>query len=146
MTALAPTLEAFFVERLGSQRHASPNTIASYRDSFRLLLNFAQQATGIAPAKLQIEMLDAPLIGAFLDHLERQRQVAVTTRNARLAASSSVFSPSPPSAATIPTSPTSPEQRSRHSSPHQTPPPASADVTGHSCSLRSRPGCVSRSS
>jgi len=92
MTALAPTLEAFFVERLGSQRHASPNTIASYRDSFRLLLNFAQQATGIAPAKLQIEMLDAPLIGAFLDHLERQRQVAVTTRNARLAAVHSLFS------------------------------------------------------
>jgi site-specific recombinase XerD len=92
MTALAPTLEAFFVERLGSQRHASPNTIASYRDSFRLLLNFAQQATGIAPAKLQIEMLDAPLIGAFLDHLERQRKVAVTTRNARLAAVHSLFS------------------------------------------------------
>jgi site-specific recombinase XerD len=92
MTALAPTLEAFFVERLASQRHASPNTISSYRDSFRLLLNFVQESTGIAPAKLQIEMLDAPLVGAFLEHLECHRGAAVATRNARLAAVHSLFS------------------------------------------------------
>jgi integrase/recombinase XerD len=70
MTALAPTLEAFFTERLASQRRASPNTIAAYRDAFRLLLRFVHDTTGTQPAKLQLETLDAPLIGAFLDHLE----------------------------------------------------------------------------
>jgi integrase/recombinase XerD len=91
MTALAPTLEAFFTERLASQRRASPNTIAAYRDAFRLLLRFVQDATGTQPAKLQLENLDAPLIGAFLDHLEVERGVAVSTRNARLAAVHSLF-------------------------------------------------------
>lgn len=92
MTALAPTLEAFFTRRLVAQRRCSPNTIAAYRDAFRLLLGFVQQTTGTAPAKLQLEALDAPLIGAFLDHLETDRGVAITTRNARLAAVHSFFS------------------------------------------------------
>lgn len=91
MTALAPTLEAFFTQRLISQRHASPNTIASYRDAFRLLLRFVQDNAGTSPSKLQLENLDAPLIGAFLDHLEAQRGVDVATRNARLAAVHSLF-------------------------------------------------------
>ncbi len=91
MTALAPTLEAFFTERLARQRHASPHTIASYRDAFRLLLIFVQEAAGTPPAKLQLEDLDAPLVGAFLDHLEARRGVVVATRNARLAAIHSLF-------------------------------------------------------
>lgn len=91
MTALAPTLEAFFTERLLSQRRASPNTIAAYRDAFRLLLVFVHKATGIQPAKLQLETLDASLIGAFLDHLEHERGVAISTRNVRLAAVHSLF-------------------------------------------------------
>lgn len=91
MTALTPTLEAFFSERLMAQRNASPNTIASYRDSFRLLLSFVHETTGIAPAKLSFEDLDAPLIGAFLDHLEVRRGVGIKTRNNRLAAIHSLF-------------------------------------------------------
>lgn len=91
MTALAPTLEAFFTERLAAQRRASPNTVAAYRDTFRLLLGFVRVATGIPPAKLQFENLDAPLVAAFLDYLEAERGVAVSTRNARLAAVRSLF-------------------------------------------------------
>jgi integrase/recombinase XerD len=91
MTVLAPTLEAFFTQRLVAQRRSSPHTIAAYRDTFRLLLGFVQQATGTPPAKLDLETLDAPLVGAFLDHLEADRGVAVTTRNARLAAVHSFF-------------------------------------------------------
>lgn len=60
MSALAPTLQAFFTERLIGQRQASPHTIAAYRDTFRLLLVFAQRHTGIAPHKLDIDDLDAP--------------------------------------------------------------------------------------
>ncbi len=70
MTTLAPTLEAFFTERLLRQRHASPHTVAAYRDTFRLLLGYAQEHTGKAPSALGIEDLDAPLIGGFLEHLE----------------------------------------------------------------------------
>lgn len=91
MSALAPTLEAFFTERLFSQRRASPHTIAAYRDAFCLLLGFAQCETGKAPTKLALEDLDAPLIGAFLDSLERDRSNSVRTRNARLAAIHSLF-------------------------------------------------------
>ena len=91
MSALAPTLEAFFTERLLSQRRASPHTIAAYRDAFCLLLGFAQRETGNPPTKLALEDLDAPLIGAFLDSLERDRCNSVRTRNARLAAIHSLF-------------------------------------------------------
>ena len=65
MSALAPTLQAYFTERLITQRDASPQTIAAYRDTFRLLLRFAQKQTGKQPFQLDIEDLDAPLIGAF---------------------------------------------------------------------------------
>jgi site-specific recombinase XerD len=91
MSALAPTLEAFFTERLMAQRSASPNTVAAYRDAFCLLLAFVERETGKAPAKLQIEDLDAPLVAAFLDHLERERDNGARTRNARLAAVHSLF-------------------------------------------------------
>lgn len=92
MSALAPILEAFFTERLGRQRAASPHTMAAYRDAFRLLLGFAQIHTGISPARLDLAQLDAPLIGAFLNHLETDRHNAVSTRNARLAALHSFYS------------------------------------------------------
>lgn len=91
MTALAPTLEAFFTGRLISEKDASPHTISAYRDTFRLLLAFAQQRTGRPPSKLQIEDLDAPLITGFLDHLEHDRHNSPRTRNARLAAIHSMF-------------------------------------------------------
>ena len=75
MTALAPTLQAFFTERLIRQRHASAHTVAAYRDTMRLLLGYAAELTGRAPSALDIADLDAPLIGGFLDHLEhRARQ------------------------------------------------------------------------
>ena len=73
MTALAPTLQAFFTDRLISQRNASPHTIAAYRDTFRLLLRFAHSRPARHPSKLDIDDLDAPLIAAFLDHLETDR-------------------------------------------------------------------------
>ena len=60
MTLLAPTLEAYFTERLIGQRRASPHTIASYRDTFVLLLAFTQKRTGRSPSRLQLEDLDAP--------------------------------------------------------------------------------------
>ena len=91
MSTLAPLLQAFFTERLIGQRDASPHTIASYRDAVCLLLRFAQQRTGKAPHQLDIDDLDAPLIGAFLNYLEAERGVAVRTRNARLTAVRSLF-------------------------------------------------------
>lgn len=91
MTALAPTLQAFFTDRLVRQRQASPHTIAAYRDALKLLLTFAAERTGTKPSQLDIAELDAPLIGAFLDHLERDRGNSVRTRNARLAAVHALF-------------------------------------------------------
>jgi site-specific recombinase XerD len=91
MTLLAPTLQAFFTERLLRQLQASPHTLAAYRDTLRLLLVFASTKKGVEPSKLDIGDLDAPLIGAFLDHLENKRQNSARTRNARLAAVRSLF-------------------------------------------------------
>lgn len=92
MTAVAPLLEAYFTDRLARQREASPHTVASYRDSFRLLLRFVNDRTGKAPAALDFSDLDAPTIGAFLEHLETERHNSVATRNSRLAALRSFFS------------------------------------------------------
>jgi site-specific recombinase XerD len=91
VTALAPALQAFFADRLITQRRASSHTIASYRDTFRLLLGYAATHTGKTPSALDIADLDAPLIAAFLDHLEHQRHNTVRTRNTRLAAIHSLF-------------------------------------------------------
>ena len=91
MTALAPTMEGFFTERLIGQRRASSNTIASYRDTFRLLLAFTRQHTGKPPSKLDLVDLDAVLIGRFLDHLEHVRHNSIRTRNNRLGAIHSLF-------------------------------------------------------
>lgn len=83
---LAAVLQAFFLERLVAQRNASGQTVAAYRDSFRLLLQFAQQHVGKAPERLDLADLDAPLVLAFLDYLERTRRNTIRSRNARLAA------------------------------------------------------------
>ena len=91
MSALAPTMQAFFTDRLAKQRNASQHTIAAYRDTMRLLLAFASGRSGKLPSELGIDDLDAPLIGAFLDHLEHERHNSVRTRNARLAAIRSLF-------------------------------------------------------
>lgn len=91
MSALAPTLEAYFTERLIGQRRASPNTVAAYRDAWRLLLGYAQARTGKAPNRLDLADLDAGLVSAFLEHLETERRNTVRTRNARLAAIRSFF-------------------------------------------------------
>ena len=91
MSALAPILEAFFTDRLVQQRHASPHTIAAYRDAWRLLIRFAAADLTTAPSKLKLSDLDAPLIGRFLEHLERGRANTVRTRNARLSAILALF-------------------------------------------------------
>ncbi len=91
MSLLAPTLQAWFTDRLIGQRQASPNTIAAYRDTLRLLLTFATATLGKQPSDLDVDDLDASLIGAFLDHLEHERHNTVRTRNARLAAIRSLF-------------------------------------------------------
>lgn len=88
---IARPLEAFFMERLLRDRHASPHTIAAYRDTFRLLLAFAQKRLGKTPSALVIGDLDAPLIGLFLQDLERSRRNTPRTRNLRLAAVHSFF-------------------------------------------------------
>jgi integrase/recombinase XerD len=91
MSALAPTLQAWFTDRLIAQRNASPHTIAAYRDTLRLLLDYAEGRLGRQPCQLDIAELDAPLITGFLDHLERQRHNSIRTRNLRLAAIRSLF-------------------------------------------------------
>lgn len=91
MNTLAPTLQTFFTDRLVRQRQASDHTIAAYRDAIKLLLVFAAERTGKPPSRLDVADLDAPLIGAFLDHLQHQRGNSVRTRNARLAAIHSLF-------------------------------------------------------
>ncbi|HYB30801.1 MAG TPA: tyrosine-type recombinase/integrase [Solirubrobacteraceae bacterium] len=91
MSLLAPTLQAFFTDRLITQRDASPSTVAAYRDTFRLLLAFVEQHTRKQPYQLDLADLDAPLIGAFLTHLEHDRHNTPRTRNARLAAIHSFY-------------------------------------------------------
>jgi site-specific recombinase XerD len=84
-------LQAFFTDRLCHQRQASPHTIASYRDTFRLLLAFAERHLKKAPSAIEIKDLDTPFLGAFLDHLEQERGNAARSRNVRLAALHSFF-------------------------------------------------------
>jgi len=91
MTVLAPTLEAFFTQHMAGQRQASPRTIGSYRDTWRLFLGCALEKTGTAPAGLDIAAIDAVLVSGFLAHLEAGRGNTARTRNARLAAIRSFF-------------------------------------------------------
>ena len=89
--SLSPLLERFFTQRLMQQRQASPHTISSYRDTFRMLLRFAQQRLHTPPALLSFEAIDAPLIVAFLNHLEEHRGLSARSRNLRLTAIHSFF-------------------------------------------------------
>lgn len=91
MTTFAPTIEAFFTERLITQRQASPRTIAAYRDTLRMVLVFAQDQTGKTPSQLDVSDVDATLVGDFLTHLEQDRHNSARTRNTRLAAIHSLF-------------------------------------------------------
>jgi len=87
----AALLERFFTERLMQQRQASRHTISSYRDSFRQLLKFIEQRLHKPPSRLSFEQIDAPLIVAFLDDLEKHRGLSVRSRNLRLTAIHSFF-------------------------------------------------------
>jgi integrase/recombinase XerD len=91
MSSLAPTLQAFFTDRLIKQRRSSPLTVAAYRDTFRLLLDFVYQHSRKPPFELGLDDLGAPIIAAFLEHLEQGRGNSIRTRNARLAALHSFF-------------------------------------------------------
>lgn len=91
MSAVAPILQKFFTDRLLAQRQVSPDTVAAYRDTFRLLLGFIAETKKLTPASLDFTDLDAPTIGAFLTHLEIVRGNTVRSRNARLAAIHSLF-------------------------------------------------------
>ena len=92
MSALAPTLQAFFTDRLVRERGASPRTIASCRDTWRLLVDFAARRSRRSPSSLDIDDVDASVVAAFLEHLEIERRNSVRTRNVRLAAIRSFFS------------------------------------------------------
>ena len=161
MSALAPTLQAFFTDRLIRQRHASPHTIAAYRDTCGCCSASPPTRTGDRPRQLDLDDLDAPLIGAFLDHLEHDRGNSVRTRNARLAAIHSLFRYAalshPEHAATHRPRPGDPAQTLRPGAdqlPHRTRgrraarppatgPPGPADATTPCCCSPSRPGCGS---
>jgi integrase/recombinase XerD len=91
MSTLAPLLQGFFTDRLIRQRQASPHTITSYRDTWRLLVTFAAARAGTTPSQLSLADLDATTIGAFLDHLTTVRHNTASTRNGRLAAIHSLF-------------------------------------------------------
>jgi integrase/recombinase XerD len=91
MTSLAPHLSGFLREHLPKERRASQHKCEAYAQSFQLLLGFAANRLKIKPSKIEIERLDAPLILAFLEHLEKKRGNSVRTRNARLAAINSFF-------------------------------------------------------
>jgi integrase/recombinase XerD len=90
-TTFSALLEAFFLERLLQQRRASPHTIASYRDTFRLLLQYTQQCLRKAPSSLAVSDLTTELLGKFLVHLEKDRRNTARSRNVRLAAIHSFF-------------------------------------------------------
>ena len=88
-------LQSFFTQRLMAQRRASPHTIASYRDTFRLLLQFAKKELGKPPSQITLDDLNATFIGAFLDNLERDRRNGVRSRNLRMTVIRSFFSDTP---------------------------------------------------
>jgi site-specific recombinase XerD len=89
--SFASLLERFFTQRLMQQRQASPHTISSYRDTFRQFLKYGTQRLHRAPSALRFEEIDAPLIVAFLDDLEKRHGLSVRSRNLRLTAIHSFF-------------------------------------------------------
>jgi site-specific recombinase XerD len=91
MSLLAPTLQAYFTDRLIRQRQVSPNTLAAYRDTMRLLLDFTSGQLNIEPSKLDLDHIDAKVVSNFLDHIERDRGNSTRTRNARLSAIRSLY-------------------------------------------------------
>ena len=91
VTPLPALLQSFFTDRLMNQRQVSSHTIASYRDTFRLLIRFAHKKLKKPPAKLVLDDLNAPFIGDFLDHIQRDRHNGNRTRNLRLTAIRSFF-------------------------------------------------------
>lgn len=92
MSDLAPLLQSFFTDKLDRHLNASAHTKAAYADTFRLLLLYTQDATGVAPSELTLADLNADLVGGFLQHLETVRGNSAATRNARRAALRSFFS------------------------------------------------------
>ena len=90
-TSFASLLERFFTQRLMQQRQASPHTISSYRDTFRQFLKFIERQLHKPPSRLRFEEIDAPLIVAFLDDLEKHKGLSVRSRNLRLTAIHSFF-------------------------------------------------------
>jgi integrase/recombinase XerD len=91
MSDLAPILQGFFTVKLIRQKNASPHTIASYRDTWRLLLTYAQHTTGTQPSRMRIAQLDHELITGFLTYLQTERGNSARTSNIRLAAIHSMF-------------------------------------------------------
>jgi integrase/recombinase XerD len=91
MKTFSELLQSYFTERLMAQRNASPHTISNYRDTFRLLIAFAHRTQKKPPTKLAMTDLDAPFVGRFLDHLEKERGNSARSRNVRLAAIHSFF-------------------------------------------------------
>ena len=89
--SFAPLLQRFFTQRLMQQRRASPHTISSYRDTFRQFLKFVQQRLHKPPSRLNFEEIDAPLVVAFLDDMEKRQSVSIRSRNLRLTAIHSFF-------------------------------------------------------
>ena len=84
-------LERFFTQRLMQQRRASPHTISSYRDTFRQFLKFAEERLHKPPSRFNFEEIDAPLVVAFLDSLDKQQGLSIRSRNLRLTAIHSFF-------------------------------------------------------
>lgn len=88
---VAPHLQAFFTHHLAQHKRVSPQTVASCRDTFRLLLRFVRETKRIEPSALCLTELDVPTILAFLNYLEHQRGNAVRSRNIRLSTIRSFF-------------------------------------------------------
>jgi site-specific recombinase XerD len=88
---IGPLMQAFFLEFLCTQKRVSPQTVSSYRDTFRLLLQHVQLSQGISPETLRVEHINAETILSFLDHLEQKRNNSICSRNVRLSAIRSFF-------------------------------------------------------
>lgn len=91
LSSIGPLVQSFFTQHLQMNKRASPQTIASYRDTLKLLLQYIKEQSGREPSVLHVADLDAPVILSFLDHLEQQRNNSIRSRNARLAAIRTFF-------------------------------------------------------